>query len=430
MVSVAPPDVPSNHERWPALLLPESDAERCYYGQRAASQAWVDGLFTRGGIPRWDRIRKCGDPTACVRISDGACSWQHRWCRDRACYACARSRSRRLATSLRTAIELRPLASLWFVTLTRPRLPHESCEDAYVSFGRAWDRLRHRPSFRESIVGGVRTMEVTYSQGHKRARWQQPGWHVHAHLVVEVRRSTMVACPSCEGTALVRGKRCETCCSATTQSDGTLDANVRTLLVEWVALTGGSLRAQCGVPLNRVNAGQLAKYVTKLWDLEPVRARELFAALAGKQIVTGFGEWTRWRRWGDVESTPRGWYASDVTLWEIERMPPTELVNFSTPLPGVQLVKGGEIKSGPIAGIVIRARNVEKYGKTYRPRVDVAALTAGQVMRALASDNRPIWKRDDKPPEHDARCQALRDRLREIAKATYGPPPQRPPWHY
>lgn len=429
MSSLAPLDVPSNADRWPSLLLSEGDAERCYYAMRGSTRRWVEGLFTRGGVPRWDRIRKCGDPRACFRISDGACSWQHTWCRDRACYACARSRSRRLATSLRTAIDLRPTASLWFVTLTRPKLPHESCRDAYDAWVRAWERLRHRPFFGSQIVGGVRTMEVTWSPGHDRARWKMPGWHVHAHLVVEVRRSFNVECGVCHGTARDRGKRCTTCCSATTQSDGTLDATVRTMMEEWAAIVGGSTRAQCGVPLNRQNAGQLAKYVTKLWELEPARSRELFDAITGKQIVSGFGEWYSWRRWGDVEATPRGWYASDVTLWEIERMTPATIVKFVAPLPGVELIKGGEIR-GPLRGVVMRNRNVVPYGTKYRPRVDVAALTAGQIMRALGTDNRPVWKRDDKPPQHDERCQAMRDRLREVSQTRYGPPPVVVPWYY
>lgn len=422
MLNVAHLEAASNLARWPGLLHPNL-CERAYYGERAASRAWVDGLQTRGGIPRWDRIRKCGDPVAVVRISDGACAWQHKWCRDRACYACARSRSRKLATSLRTAVVAKPHALLYFITLTRRRLRWESCTDAYRAFVREWERLRHTEAWAAYVVGGVRNMEVTFSDGHDRSGKRFPGWHVHAHLLVELRETGIVAdCPTCDGTGKRRGQRCRTCNSATTQSNGTMPLAARAMLDAWCTSSNALPQAQCAVPLNRINVGQLAKYLTKLWELRPEKARELFSALAGKRIVEGFGTWRDWRAWGVVESTPHGWYPSGVPLTEIERMDPSTLVEFSAPLPGVTLVP--DIDRRPLIQGVIPFRRGQRpskqLGTAWRPTMPVAAMTAGSIVAAIRKDARPVWERvDEKPDGHAEKCAAVRVQLSQLARTEY-----------
>lgn len=407
----------SNFDRWPASLHPDW-AERCYYPARVSSFTWVDGLRTRNGIPRWHRIRRCGDPAALVRISDGAVSWEPTWCKDRACYACARSRSRKIAECLRIAIELKPDAVLYFVTLTQPRIADESADDGFSRFVRQWEALRHLPFWKENIEGGVRTMEVTYSQGHARARNRVPGWHVHAHLCVEVLNDTRVDCPTCKGTTRYRGQGCETCGSAATKSDGTMAASARAMIREWCNVVGGNVAAQCAVPINRTNVGQLAKYVTKLWELKPPHARELFAAIAGRQLVSGFGTWATWRGWGTVESTPRGWYRS-TALRQIETFHPDHMVSFDSTLPGVALVAGGEIH-GPVRGVVLKRHNVDPYAPAWRPTVAVAAMRAADVLAAIKRDPRPVWDRkDEHPPQHVERCAAVRAMLSKMSRTNY-----------
>lgn len=417
MLSVASLNDGDNLGRWPATLHPDA-AERCYYTQRKASRMWVDGLVTRGGLPRWHRIRRCGDPVAVWCAGDGALSWQHEWCRDRACYACARSRSRRLATNLRTAVDCKPDASLHFVTLTRPRKKGETARKALREWHRAWSTLRHSHAWSTYVAGGVRTIEVTYSAGHKRAKHRFPGWHVHAHVLVElVDDGAREHCPACDGTARRRdGLKCFTCSSKTTSGDGSMPAGLRALLVAWCSIVDGNARAQCGVPLNRDNVGQLAKYITKLWELDNEHARELFGAVAGARIVEGFGSWRRFKRWGAVEKTPHGWFRSGARLRDIEADPGAR-VEFSSTMPGVTL------------------EPLYKHGARWRPTVPVASVPGSMVLDALRSDARPVWERiGDKGQEHAARVAVVATQLREAARREFatgrmlGPPP--PTWEH
>lgn len=453
MSSLAPQTDAFNFDRWPATLHPDH-AERCFYPQRQASRLWVDGLRTRSGVPRWHRIRQCGDPVV-VWCVDGSLSWQHQWCRDRACYACARSRSRKLGTSLRAAVEARPSASLFFVTLTRPRVRGESADDAMVGLMRSWEKLRHSATYKRDVVGGVRTVEVTHSQGHERAANRFAGWHAHLHVLLELRDGGVDApCPACDGSRKRRdGFTCSTCCSKTTQSDGTMPAELRAVLLAWTSIVNGHVRAQCGVPLNRTNVGQLAKYLTKLWELEPSRARELFAAVVGKRIVEGFGEWRSYKRWGKVESTPHGWFASSVRLRDIEADPGAR-VDFVSKMPGVKLQPrstcgakrlkltdaaafaptyvdgdGFRMQTGyampeqkrerdPVLSAMVRSALRES--GTWQPLVAVASCSGRRVLEALRKDARPVWVRvDEKGPDHAARVASIARELRETARREY-----------
>lgn len=384
--------------RWPGSLPPDA-AERCHYPQREASRRWVGDLQTRGGYLRWDRIRRCGDPVAVVRAGDWALSWQHRWCRDRACYGCARSRSRRLAEELRAAITTRPGARLFFVTLTQPKRAGESARAAWDRYVRSWAALRHHPAFK-NLHGGVRVTEVTWSLGHRRAKVKVPGWHVHPHLVVELlEEPSWEPCPTCEGR-----RRCSTCGSATQPSSGRMPSALVELGCAWTSITGASWKAQCMVPVDERNVGQLAKYLTKLWELDTSRARELFDAAAGRRIVDGFGAWRRWRQFaGDVERTPVGWFASGVTLRAIEHMHPDAPVHFVARIP-VRL----ESDTHPM----------------WRPLATVFQTTAGEVLRRIRGDPTPVWQRvkEQPPPSTAPALVAIGSTLRELARSMYPAP--------
>lgn len=388
-------DLPREHRsfaRWPSTLHPDA-AERCYYSAREASLRWVSGLRTRSGTLRSGRIRRCGDPVAVMRVGDGATAWEHRWCRDRACFACAKSRSRRLATDLRAAIETRPHAArLYFVTLTQPRLSDESCNASISRWMRCWTALRHHPIFRD-IVGGVRVTEVTYSHGHKHAKNRIPGWHVHGHLIVELKDApSFERCPTCAGSKLHNNKRCGTCGSTVTMPRGELPDVLVAFINAWCTITaskpsrgcagpqrtGAVSQAQCAVPLDANNVGQLAKYLTKLWELQDGRARELFAAAAGRRIVDGFGSWRGWRRFScGVERTPHGWLSSQLAVRAIEAMDRDAAVEFARPC-GVTMEADGRPR--------------------WRPQVVVARTTAGAILDALRRDPRPVWERVTGPP--------------------------------
>lgn len=419
-------------ERWPASIHPDH-AERAYYPQRGASRTWVRGLRTRSGLDRWERVRRCGDPVAVLRMGERTCAWQHKWCRDRACYACARSRSRRIATTIRSAVESRSDAPLFFVTLTMPKSPGSPAV-GIESWHKAWRALRKCAEFR-AVVGGVRAQETTWSTGHARAARRFAGWHTHGHLIFELDDAgDDVDCAACNGRGRRGGRRCATCSSSTVQGDGTMPAALRALVLAWCRVSGGSIEAQCAVKLTLANAGQLAKYVSKLWDLPADRAPELFAALHGRRIVEGFGEWRKLTQWGAVERTPAAWIASGVPIREIEKMHPDDRVAFGVWDPRGAVFRTPMTGLGRLRTLPKAARDDEPAPKGKRRRrrvtrlepstaervfVPVAHVRAGDVLAAITRDPRPAWEHDGATPaevETYKRLRALcRQRARNIA---------------
>jgi hypothetical protein len=393
-------------QRWPATLHPDH-AERCYYNARESSRRWVGGLTTRGGTERWERIKRCGDPVAVMRLGDGAVSWQHRWCRDRACYACARSRSRRLGIELREACTTRPAERLYFLTLTQPKDGDESCGGAWNRWLRSWQALRHDPAFK-GMAGGVRVTEVTYSLGHAHAQRRVPGWHVHGHLIVELREAAaLVDCPTCDGSRKYRGKPCHTCGSNKLAPTGRVPLAMRELLAAWCRIVAradqrkAASAAQCAVPVDVASTGQLAKYLTKLWDLPTHRATELFAAAADRRLIDGFGAWRCWRKFsGSVERTPHGWVACGVTLRALELLPGDTQIDFSIPI-----------------GVTMDADDRPKW----RPMVAVARMAAADIVDALRRDSTPVWVRVEQPPppETAAALVGVRSALAHMREAMH-----------
>lgn len=388
--------------RWPASLA-GADQSRWYASGRQSSRAWVDGLTTRSGTPRWHRISRCGDPVA-VWSASGGLAWQHRWCRDRACVACCHSRCRQQSQALRAELSRRTDAPLFFVTLTRPRRRGEPVDAAWSGWMRAWTALRHRPEW-SAVAGAVRVLEAVHS--HRK------GWHVHAHCIFEMQASCtkeMVACRACRGTGrrwnagAQAQQRCRTCTPRNGGgTPGYLPADLDAVLQAWERLVGGLPQAQCAVPLEMENAGQLCKYISKLFELPAAQARELFAAVASRRIIDGCGTWRGWRKRADeVESTPAHWYSSEVALRDLETRPLAELVPFVARVPGVLLE----------AQRTVNGRVVKR--DAWRPYAVVHRVTVGELLHHFTKDKRAAWQRDD--VEAGPRDRLVREQLRELAR--------------
>jgi hypothetical protein len=407
---------------------------------------WLAGMRTRNGTSRAVRVALCGRPVACVRDGDWLPSWQHLYCRDRGCPACAQHRSRRLARQIREGVELRRelgAVALSFTTLTQPRIEGERLSDALARFETAWQALRRRPDF-HAVAGGLRVIEVVHSSR---------GWHVHAHCIVELlRTSARVACPTCDGVALVPRKTvdgwkmqaCRSCSSSTQKGDGTMSADCATLVRAWADIAGcrvdGKLTTagQCSVPLDDANAGQLAKYISKLWELDDASAVELFEAMAGKRLAQTWGSW-----YGSVRLSPRKvegrqWYRGPL-LADIEAMHPRSYIDFSANVPTKFFPVTAEWQTATrLAGVARRFSEVRgsipphllckleaptmdtgpprkgvrrkrprplrelallraRSARAWRPILDVHRCTAGAFLRALRADDRRADEHDLAP---------------------------------
>jgi hypothetical protein len=295
-----------------------------------------------------------------------------------------------------------------FVTLTQPRIPGEALASTVRRFDAAWRRLRKLPQF-ASVAGGLRVLEVTHSP---------QGWHVHAHCIVETFAvSRRVACPTCRGAGRVPTsvggrwvtRACRSCSSSTQPGDGGMQADLAELVRTWAMLADcrdreGSLttKGQCAVPLDDANAGQLAKYLSKLWELDDGSARELFRVFAQKRLVQTWGCWYRCVRLGPRKPTGRQWFRGHFVA-DIERMHPRSYVEFhgTTSLRFEPFSHGW--RDATAAATERRAdvhvRGVDDKGaRAWRPALPVHRMTAGAFLRALRADDRRADEHPEAPP--------------------------------
>jgi hypothetical protein len=210
-----------------------------------------------------------------------------------------------------------------------------------------------------------------------------------------------------------------------------MHADLAQLVTSWCALAGASTAAQCAVPLDDANAGQLAKYISKLWELDDAHAVELFEAMAGKKLAQCWGSW-----YGEVKLSPRkpegrAWYRGPL-ISDIERLHPRTYIDFSANVPikfealssewctatrevgtarrflevrgfappelccklEPSTVSRGPPKKGvrrkrpkPLRELaLVRVRG--GLARAWRPILDVHRMTAGAFLRALRSDDR------------------------------------------
>lgn len=402
---------------WCATVAPERAARADLPGRRRAL-GWVAGALTRSGFPRAVRIAMCGRPRAVCRDGDWRVSWVHQHCNDRACPACAAKRSRQLAVSIRSQAEKREGRPLYFVTLTRPKVEGESANAAWCAYQHAWEAFRHRPEFKQ-LAGGVRVVEVTRNGS---------GWHVHCHCIFELKPQhhvgrgrkrwhvdnlTPIPCPACDGSQQVaravrngwRMKPCQTCSTATMPGDGTMPAALAAALRCWTNIVDGKLAAQCGVRLDDRNAGQLAKYLTKLWELDDDSARRLFQAAEGRRLLNTFGTWRGVRIRGKLPDDARRWFMGPL-LAEVESLHPRSYVYFEGTTVGcsIEAVTTSEVESARNVPNVVSGKFFPTHVKrspvaAARPTIPIARMTAGALLRYLREDQRRADEHGPAPPD-------------------------------
>lgn len=137
----------------------------------------VDCSSTGQSIGRkWASIvRKCPGHTRrhgpCGQVSFGPFS-----CDFQLCPYCQHRRAQRMRSNLEELIVAGKLCDPKLITLTLPNLKHLT-HGAISAMGEAFTRLLRRKAM-GGVVGGVRSIEVTYNQ-------QAKTWHLHLHALVD-----------------------------------------------------------------------------------------------------------------------------------------------------------------------------------------------------------------------------------------------------
>ncbi len=174
---------------WVYLDGPAAGAEAIDPWDRAKQLADCSGSW--GVQPR---VTSAGDLLALPIPS--ACGQVH------VCPVCAARRSRSLAREIRAAIRGRDPGAMALVTLTQRAIPGESLVAALERWRRAWELLtrgRQGRRLRRWIRGWYYGIEV---------RWNPAGWwHLHGHVVVELRANERVP-DECETCGAAPGAAC------------------------------------------------------------------------------------------------------------------------------------------------------------------------------------------------------------------------------
>ncbi len=261
---------------------------------RERALRWVGALPTRGGLDRSHRIEECGWMELCLRPRDGAVGYRQRFCRDRACPACAVIRSVTIRDQLREHLTERdrensccvfagdehgnveqigvrvPTGRRLFVGLTHHKMA--ACDEgpgaAVSRILKEWGKLRKRRPFGRSVDGYVRAVECVFvARGWKRPKngpayfVKESGWHAHLHIMMELGEEV---CPW----------RFEGWCRTT-----------------WKEIAGGDDKGMDFQDFSDAKIPELAKYITKPFELPERYAPTFFREMAGRHLIYGGGTW-------------------------------------------------------------------------------------------------------------------------------------------
>lgn len=351
--------------------------------ERERALRWVTGLVWHerakpnameiGTRDRADRIAACGWLELCFQPKTGRVGYRHRWCRDRACPVCARHRAGRAREQLRAHLVERELArarwmfavdedgaitahrggELAFVTLTHPKLAFdvESPGAAVSRLLAEWRKLTNRRPFRRMVQGYVRAVECTFSKKGRRevspGVWKhvkETGWHAHLHIVLELEHGF---------------------------SDWEASRDIR---AAWCGIAGADEHAQNWQALSKAKLGQVAKYITKPFELPDAHAPTFFDEMKGRRLVQGGGTWRDFTKHEDPPD--HSWVPQGLHVAEL-----------------IDKAKRGD-------AFVFRWK-VDEDGVTrpveYGARMDEATVARGmparEALRILLEDGRPVSKR-------------------------------------
>lgn len=244
---------------------------------------WARALHAAELPARAARVAGCGTLRAAIvehRVTKtiNATGYAADRCRDRLCPRCASMRAHELGHDLRALIEHEHHGRkavgtrMFFVTLTQVKDSAETPAQALARLHRAWQRTvlkkwKAGERLRDVVCGGVRAIELTYSDGktpNKHGYIPKEGWHAHVHAIVEASKNVHAWWPQ--------------------------------MRERWLALTGGDGIAQHCQPLTERRIGQLTKYPVKPFELtHRKQVRAIALAIDGARLLEGWGRWRGWQ---------------------------------------------------------------------------------------------------------------------------------------
>lgn len=328
----------------PAELLDDAGTE-----ERTRALRWVRNLKTnvtegRAGtrsLSRTARIARCGWWELTWNPRTDRPGLQRHWCRDRACPVCAKRRSREMRAKLRRFQATREKEvgprRLVFLTLTHRKAMGESPGDAVSRLLGEWRRLMSRRKVRGgwvgpkghrrwkpgAVAGYVRAVECTWSpRGPRTVRTGErtvtkdgdprtfvvpeavtyfvahDGWHAHLHVILEL-------------------------------SPGVNPAAARELITDaWTSIADAEPWCQRWQALSPHRVGQVAKYITKPFELPEDLAPRFFDELSQRRLIESGGTWRAATRnadrgTGGTMDIPQGIHLAElVVLWARDQKVP------------------------------------------------------------------------------------------------------------
>lgn len=217
---------------------------RC--SDRPSCESWDDAQRL---VRRRNRVYGCCRTPVLYLDDNGMPLAVWGYCRDRLCSTCQAQRARHVALRARAIIEAYNAPR--FLTLTIAA-DGRGLKDRLDHLVRSFRQFRRTRSFREHVLGGLATLEVTYND-------RTGNWHAHIHAVID---------------------------GEFWDQAGISDT--------WLSATGDSKVVDIRAVHDRSEiARYLAKYVAKAADVEywpDAAIREYAIAMSGRRLLLTFGK--------------------------------------------------------------------------------------------------------------------------------------------
>lgn len=139
------------------------------------------------GYKAFARVYQCAEVLKFLKQPDGSLKLNQAWfCKSKLCPMCNWRRSMKYGAQLGQIIDValkrQPKARFVFLTLTVKNVPGNELSDELKRLTKAFDRLFKRVKVKRSLIGYLRSIEITYNAKHD-------DYHPHIHVLLMVKSS-------------------------------------------------------------------------------------------------------------------------------------------------------------------------------------------------------------------------------------------------